>query len=169
LRFRFLQVVAADFVVMATGMHVVPNVPVYKVRQMQMKRRGHAAVLLLSCILSFCIPTADIRQGLHMLLPSPALLCAPPRVYVSAKGGDLLNSCHHLPMFYVQGMQHFRGLQLHSSDLTDPSLLAGAISGSSSTSTSGSRNSSSIACFLWQGTVKMPADTADAASSLIYA
>ncbi|WIA23386.1 hypothetical protein OEZ85_000146 [Tetradesmus obliquus] len=47
------QVVTADFVVMATGMHVVPNVPVYK------------------------------------------------------------------------GMQHFRGLQLHSNDLTDPSLLAG--------------------------------------------
>ncbi|WIA43866.1 hypothetical protein OEZ86_010280 [Tetradesmus obliquus] len=47
------QVVSADYVVMATGMHVVPNVPVYK------------------------------------------------------------------------GMQHFRGLQLHSNDLTDPSLLAG--------------------------------------------
>ncbi|KAF6256154.1 hypothetical protein COO60DRAFT_1640917 [Scenedesmus sp. NREL 46B-D3] len=48
-----LQVVAADVVVMATGTHAAPNVPVYK------------------------------------------------------------------------GMQHFRGLQLHSSDLTDASLLAG--------------------------------------------
>jgi hypothetical protein len=29
-------------------------------------------------------------------------------------------------------MQHFRGLQLHSNDLTDPSLLAGESSSSSS-------------------------------------
>jgi hypothetical protein len=35
-------------------------------------------------------------------------------------------------------MQHFRGLQLHSNDLTDPSVLAGGYSSSSSSSGSGS-------------------------------
>jgi hypothetical protein len=67
--------------------------------------------------------------------------------------------CFHM---FVQGMQHFRGLQLHSSDLTDPSLLAGA-NCTSSTSTSSSNLGSCIAYTLSHGDTRVLASTAEVA------
>jgi hypothetical protein len=45
-----MQVVTADYVVMATGMHVVPNVPVYKVRCWGCVAAAAAAVLFIAVL-----------------------------------------------------------------------------------------------------------------------
>lgn len=56
-----VQVVSADYVVMATGMHVVPNVPVYKVRLAAQLLRTRLSAAIASLLLKAVVNAFSVR------------------------------------------------------------------------------------------------------------